>query len=66
MSEPHITPNADRLARAVPKFTCPRCQESGSRVYKSKPIYDGDEDAVRRIHVCLWCGYRFRTLEKLE
>ena len=66
MSEPHVTPDAERLAKAVPKFTCPGCGESASRVVNGRPVLDAPEDTYRRTRRCLWCGFDFHTKEILE
>lgn len=54
----------DKLAQAVPKFTCPGCGESASKVTDSR--YHAALDAVIRQRVCLWCRRRFETEETLR
>ena len=53
-----------RLIDAAPKVSCPACQENASRVTNSR--YRGDEDAIIRTRVCLFCGCTFETEETLR
>ena len=43
---------------------CPKCGENDDKVLDSRPTDDGF--AVRRRRVCLVCGARFSTIEKIE
>ena len=43
---------------------CPKCGENDDKVLDSRPTEDGF--AVRRRRVCLVCGARFSTIEKIE
>ncbi len=49
---------------APPKLTCPHCGEQQSRVLRTTPALD--EDAIRRRRVCLSCGFRFNTEERIS
>ena len=43
---------------------CPKCGANDDKVLDSRPTDDGF--AVRRRRVCLVCGARFSTIEKIE
>ena len=43
---------------------CPKCGENDDKVLDSRPTDDGF--AIRRRRVCLVCGARFSTIEKIE
>jgi transcriptional regulator NrdR family protein len=58
--------DVDRLAQAVPKFTCKGCGESGSKVTNGRPVLEAVEEVYRRTRACLWCGFVFKTREILE
>lgn len=54
---------AHRLARAVPKLKCQQCGEFASKVIRD--MADDAGDCYARIRECLWCGYRYRTEERI-
>lgn len=58
--------DVDRLAQAVPKFTCPGCGESASKVTNGRPVLGQLDEIYRRTRCCLWCGYVFKTDEKIS
>jgi len=43
---------------------CNQCHFNDSKVIESRDVSDGQ--AIRRRRVCLQCGYRFTTYERLE
>lgn len=42
---------------------CPSCDHEESKVIDSRPADDGD--SIRRRRICLECGHRFTTYERL-
>ena len=45
-------------------MVCPKCGENDDKVLDSRPSDDGF--VIRRRRVCLVCGARFSTIEKIE
>lgn len=43
---------------------CKHCQSDDTKVIESRDVADGE--AVRRRRMCIDCGYRFTTYERLE
>ncbi len=43
---------------------CSQCQQSDTKVIESRDVSDGE--AIRRRRVCVVCGHRFTTYERVE
>ncbi|HEY1835331.1 MAG TPA: transcriptional regulator NrdR [Candidatus Saccharimonadales bacterium] len=43
---------------------CNECQHEGTKVIESRDVADGE--AVRRRRMCVQCGHRFTTYERIE
>ena len=59
-----LSPEALKLAKAVPNFKCPACGEFNSRVVR--PMPDNAGEVIARMRECLWCRFRFRTEERIS
>jgi hypothetical protein len=56
-----LTPEAQALVNAIPKFTCRGCDGAVSKVFVSR--YHHHRDAVIRVRQCRLCGEKFETEE---
>jgi transcriptional repressor NrdR len=45
---------------------CPNCQYEDTKVLDSRPVDDGDTNAIRRRRECEKCNFRFSTYEEIE
>lgn len=57
-----MTPWRKRIGRKDKEMQCPHCKANNDRVIDSRPV----KDYQIRIRRCNFCGYRFRTEEKLS
>jgi len=53
--------NDEKAMKACNAMTCPRCRCTRSKVVDKRNSYGG----VRRRRMCLQCGFRFTTEEKI-